>query len=175
VLSTLFFSLEIGPRQENVSYNPLDGSESFLMNGKQSFEMFSVLSSMSRRPQMYAGTHSEAYETCCSRIWKLISKLPKKTQNVVLRFPFRTYTMLLNSASALNRAFQGHPGAPGGASYIRKHDNRRLQSPPQPRRGGRWSLLVFRFHMYEAPRAPGGPRKARFKAEALLSNAVPSI
>jgi hypothetical protein len=29
-----------------------------------------------------------------------------------------TYAVLLNCASALNRAFLGPPGAPGGASYI---------------------------------------------------------
>jgi hypothetical protein len=41
-------------------------------------------------------------------------------------------------------------------------------APASPWHGGCRGLHVFGFHINEAP--PGGPQKARFRAEALLSN-----
>jgi hypothetical protein len=64
-------------------------------------------------------------------------------------------------------AFRG----PGRCFIHMKTQHMAAPAPAAPRRGGRCGRRVLRFHMYEAPPGPpGGPRKARFEAEALVSN-----
>jgi hypothetical protein len=73
--------------------------------------------------------------------------------------------MLLSSASALNRACGGVPGAPEESLINMKTQQVETPMPAATRRGGRWGLHALCIHLYEGP--PGTP-----KAEALLSNIV---
>jgi hypothetical protein len=82
----------------------------------------------------------------------------------------KIFATLLNSASALGRAFWGLPGA---LRRLMRMQTQHTEAavPAAPRCGGRWGLHVLCFYMYEAPPgAPGRHQKARFKTEALLSN-----
>jgi hypothetical protein len=80
------------------------------------------------------------------------------------------YAMLINSASALLRAFLRGLRGPRRCPIHMKTQHMRAPAPAAPRRGGRWCPRVLCFHAYEAPAAAPRPRKVRFKAEALLSN-----
>jgi hypothetical protein len=67
----------------------------------------------------------------------------------------------------------GPSGHPGRCLIHVKTKHTEAPAPAAPRRSGRWGLHVLCFHMHEAPSgACGRPRKARFKAEARMSNIV---
>jgi hypothetical protein len=74
--------------------------------------------------------------------------------------------MLLNGASALNRAFRGPSGA--FREVPRTYADAAKHGGPSASRADALSYVAH-------PGAPGRPRKCRFNAEALLSNIVGGV